>query len=178
MAQGARGTSGVLRSWQVFSDSNEGVRLQQNDALTAAAEDAAVLPGTHEATHRIQRRPGHLGDVLTGHWEVDFDTRSDPAPSVSNQSEQGTGDTTFDTLRHQMTVPALQVVQTPGDETDGVDRDRRVRCDYVLHRDGGPCQRDRRLNGLGAHWINWIAERSNRSECVSRADMREDDLVS
>ena len=34
----------ALRGWQVFSDSDERVRLQEDDALTATAEDAAFLP--------------------------------------------------------------------------------------------------------------------------------------
>ena len=116
-----------LRGWQVFSDSDERVRLQQDDALTATAEDAAFLPGTHEPTDGIQRRPGHLGDVLTGNGKIDFYTRSQPASCISNESQQGTGDAPFDTLRHQLTVAALQVVQAVRDETDRVDRDRGVR---------------------------------------------------
>ena len=44
MAQRAPGTRGALRGRQVFSDSDERVRLQQDDALTATAEDAAFLP--------------------------------------------------------------------------------------------------------------------------------------
>ena len=48
----------------------------------------------------------------------------------------------------------------------------------MLHRAGCPCQCDRRLNGLGAHRIDWIAERADAAECVSRADVPEDDLVS
>src|SRR5947208_14704586 len=61
MAQRGR-NRGALRGWQVFGDGDERVRSQQNDVLAPAAEDAALLPGAHEPTDRIQRGPRHLGD--------------------------------------------------------------------------------------------------------------------
>lgn len=122
--------------------------------------------------------PGHLGDVLTGHGKINFYTRIHTPSWVSNESKQGTCDAPFDTFGHELTIPALEIVEAVRDETDGIDRHGGVGFKYMLHRAGCPCQCHRGLNGFGTHRIARITERPDTAECVSRTDVSEDDLVS
>ena len=49
----------------IFGDRHQRVRFSEDDSLTAAAYDPPFLPCAKEAADRVQRRAGHLGDVLT-----------------------------------------------------------------------------------------------------------------
>ena len=50
---------------EVVGDRHQRVRVANDDALTTRFDEAIRLEAADDSTHRIQRRPGHLRDVLS-----------------------------------------------------------------------------------------------------------------
>jgi hypothetical protein len=109
---------------QVLGDRDEGVRLDQDDMLSAAVHDASFLPGTEEPAHGIERCSCHLGNVLTRYRKTDLNADIHPPTGVVDESEQRASDAAFDPLGHELSISALQVVQSPRHEVERVERDR------------------------------------------------------
>src|SRR5450759_4465345 len=154
------------------------MRLRQNNALTTAADDAALLPGAQEPAHRVQRGAGHLRDILARYGEVDFYPGVDAPAGLVHQPQQGARDAPLDPFGHELAVAALQIVQSAGDELHGVEGYSGLGLQYLSHRAGCPHEGDRRFDRFRANRIREIAECTRPAEGVTGTNDAKDHLVS
>src|ERR1035437_325553 len=154
------------------------MRFRQNNALTTAADDAALLPGAQEPAHRVQRGAGHLRDILARYGEVDFYAGVDAPAGLVHQPQQGARDAPLDAFGHELAVAALQIVQSAGDELHGVEGYSGLGLQHLSRRAGCPHEGDRRLDRFRANRIREISERARAAEGVAGTNDAQDYLVS
>lgn len=58
----------------VLRDEHEAMRIGDCHFLTAAANETFVFPRTQKPADGVERRPGHLRDILASDREVDLDS--------------------------------------------------------------------------------------------------------
>ena len=101
------------------------------------------------------------------------------APSrLLHETQQGARDAPLDPLGHELTVAALQVVQSAGDELHGVEGDSGLGLQQLSHRAGRPHEGRRRLDRFSADRIRLVAERARATESLASAEDAKDHLVS
>ena len=75
--------------------------LAQDDALSPALDQSPLFPPAQNAADRVERRAGHLRDILTADRKIDLDTVFDLVPGLFCEPKQRMGDALFDLLVEQ-----------------------------------------------------------------------------
>src|SRR5262249_37697717 len=63
--------SRLFLAGDILGETEQPVRIAQHDALAATLDQALLLPAAERAAHGMQRRSGHLGDVLAADRKID-----------------------------------------------------------------------------------------------------------
>jgi len=108
--------------------------ITNHHALAASFEQPLALEAADDAADGVQRRPGHLSDVLPGERQIDEHTRLDTAARLLNQPQQRTRDSTFHLFSCELAILHLELVQSGGDEFQRIQRKAWMALHEERHR--------------------------------------------
>src|SRR5258705_1046022 len=98
-----------------FGEAVQPVRIAQNDPLPASLDQSLLLPRAENPADGVQRRPGHLGDVLPADGKIDLDAGIDLPSGLFGQAEQRMRDALLDLLVRHLQDAGLWILQAAAD---------------------------------------------------------------
>ena len=124
-------TAGALVFSPIFAmlgQTEELVRIQQYDSLPAAFDQTLLLPCAQNTAHRVQCGAGHLRNVLTADWKINFDTMLSLAACLLGETQERMCDALLDLFTGHFEYPCLGVLQSAAHRLQRARSQRRELC--------------------------------------------------